>query len=48
MRIHNSYIINLQKVARYIKSTEDVVMTNEQKVPLAKSKKDDFVKWLSL
>lgn len=48
MRVHHSYIINLHKVVRYIKSTEDVVMNNDQKVPVAKSKKDDFLKWLNI
>lgn len=48
MRVHHSYIINLHKVVRYIKSSEDLIMNNDQKVPIAKSKKDDFVKWLNL
>ncbi|MES2680158.1 MAG: LytTR family DNA-binding domain-containing protein [Bacteroidota bacterium] len=48
MRIHHSYIINLHKVARYIKSTDSIVMNNDQKIPLAKSKRDAFFNWLEI
>lgn len=48
MRVHNSYVINLHKVCRYLKDQENIVMTNNQLVPLAKSRKDDFVKWLKI
>jgi two-component system, LytTR family, response regulator len=48
MRIHHSYIINLHKVARYIKSTDSIVMNNDQKIPLAKSKREAFFNWLDI
>jgi two-component system LytT family response regulator len=48
MRVHHSFIINLNKVVRYIKSSEQVVMQNEQEIPLAKSRKDEFLKWLEI
>lgn len=48
MRIHHSYIINLHKVVRYIKTSECVVMNNDQKLPLAKSKRESFFNWLEL
>lgn len=47
MRIHNSYMINLNKVMRYLKDQETVVMQNHQKIPLARSRKDVFYKWLN-
>ena len=48
MRIHNSYIINLSKVQRYLKAEECVVLNNEEKIPLSKSKKDTFYAWMNL
>lgn len=48
MRIHNSYIVNLNQVTRYLKSSEMLVMSNDQKVPLAKSRKDAFFEWLNV
>ena len=47
MRVHNSYVINLEKVTRYLKEEECIIMVTEQKIPIAKSKKDLFFKWLS-
>lgn len=47
MRVHHSFIINLQKVLRYIKETDDIVMTNSQKIPLSKSRRENFFKWLN-
>lgn len=46
LRVHNSYIINLHKVSRYIRETELIVMTDQEKIPLSKSRRDDFFKWL--
>ena len=48
MRVHNSYVINLHKVCRYLKDQENIVLANNQLVPLAKSRKDDFFKWLKI
>jgi two-component system LytT family response regulator len=48
MRIHNSFIINLNKVLRYLKAEECVVLNDEQKVPISKSKKDAFYTWLNI
>jgi two-component system, LytTR family, response regulator len=47
MRVHHSYIINLQKVSRYLKEEEDIIMVNKQKIPLAKSRRENFFKWLT-
>ncbi len=48
MRVHNSYIINLHRVARYLKDEETIIMMDGQKIPLAKSRKDEFFEWLKL
>lgn len=48
MRVHNSYIINLHKVSRYLKEEEIIIMANNKKIPLAKSRRDAFYDWLNL
>jgi two-component system, LytTR family, response regulator len=48
MRVHHSFIINLNKVIRYIKSSETAVMQNEQEIPISKSRKEEFLKWLEI
>lgn len=48
MRVHNSFIINLHKVTRYVKDEELIILMNGQKIPLAKSRKDEFFEWLKI
>lgn len=48
MRVHNSYIVNLHKVVRLIKASDTIVLKEDFKVPISKSKRDDFYKWLNL
>jgi two-component system, LytTR family, response regulator len=48
MRIHNSFIINLAKVCRYLKTSESVVMKGDKKVPVSKSKKEAFYRWMNV
>ena len=48
MRVHNSFIINLRKVIRYIKSSESVVMWNDLEIPVSKSRRDIFLRWLEV
>ena len=48
MRVHHSFIINLNKVVRYFKSAETVVMQNGQEIPISKSRKEEFLKWLEI
>ncbi len=48
MRVHQSYIINLNKVQRYLKIVDKIVMENNHKIPLAKSRRDDFFKWMGI
>lgn len=48
MRVHNSYIVNLARVARCLKLSDKIVMDNQQEVPLSKSRKETFFKWMGL
>lgn len=48
MRVHHSFIINLDKVSRVMKITDTIVMVDNQKIPLAKSRKNLFFKWLNM
>ena len=45
-RIHNSYIINLNKIKAFIKNEGYVVMDNDQKIPVARQRKSDFLEKL--
>ena len=42
-RIHNSYIINLNKVKEFIKTEGYVLMTSNHKIPVARQRKVDFL-----
>lgn len=46
MRVHNSFVINLRKVLRYIRTSETLIMQNNQEIPVSKSRRDEFMKWL--
>lgn len=49
MRVHQSHIINLNKVSRYLRDNGGtIVLKNNDHVPLSKNKKEDFMKWLAL
>ncbi|WP_317898825.1 LytR/AlgR family response regulator transcription factor [Aurantibacillus circumpalustris] len=48
MRVHHSFIINLKRVSKYLKNSENIVLTNDQQIPLSKSKKDNFIRWLNI
>lgn len=49
MRIHNSYIVNIREVKKFIRSkTGSVVMSNDQEVPISASRKKDFLDRLNL
>jgi two-component system LytT family response regulator len=45
-RIHNSYIINLNKIKEFIKNEGYVVMHSNQKIPVARQRKSDFLEKL--
>ncbi|HLT52849.1 MAG TPA: LytTR family DNA-binding domain-containing protein [Flavobacteriaceae bacterium] len=42
-RIHNSFIINLNKVKEFIKTEGYVVMSSNHKIPVARQRKVDFL-----
>lgn len=45
MRVHNSYLINLKEVKKYIKADGGyIIMNNNDSVSISRAKKDDFVK----
>ncbi|WP_299222935.1 LytTR family DNA-binding domain-containing protein [uncultured Psychroserpens sp.] len=45
-RIHNSYIVNLNKIKEFIKSEGYVVMQSNHKIPVARQRKSDFLEKL--
>ncbi|MDW5289324.1 LytTR family DNA-binding domain-containing protein [Formosa sp. PL04] len=45
-RIHNSYIVNLNKIKEYIKNDGYVVMQSNHKIPVARQRKSDFLEKL--
>jgi len=46
MRVHHSFIINLHKVLRYVRPEECIVLSEGQRIPLSKSKRDLFYSWM--
>lgn len=42
-RIHNSYIVNLNKVKEYLKTDGYVVLETQHKIPVSRQKKTDFL-----
>ena len=45
-RIHNSYIINLNKIKEFIKTEGYIVMESNHKIPVARQRKSDFLEKL--
>ncbi len=45
-RIHNSYIINLNKIKAFIKNEGYVIMDSDHKIPVARKRKSDFLEKL--
>lgn len=44
MRVHNSYLINLREVKRYVKADGGyILMKNEAHIPVSRSKKEEFL-----
>jgi two-component system LytT family response regulator len=49
MRVHNSFLINLNEVKKYIKSDGGyILMNNGDSVSISRNKKDDFFKIMNL
>ncbi len=42
-RIHNSYIINLNKIKEFLKTDGYVILENEKKIPVSRQRKTDFL-----
>ncbi len=47
MRVHHSFIVNLQRVERYFKESDSLIVC-DRKVPVAKSRRAEFLKWLNV
>jgi len=45
-RIHNSYIINLNKIKEFLKSDGYVVLENNTKIPVSRQRKSEFLEKL--
>ena len=48
MRVHHSFIINLTKVSRYLKMEENIVMQDQQNIPVSRSRRESFFSWLKV
>ena len=42
-RVHNSYIINLEKVKEYLKTDGYVILEPDHKIPVSRTKKSEFL-----
>lgn len=42
-RVHNSFVVNLQKVKEYLKTDGILVMENQKKIPVSRSRKSSFL-----
>ena len=48
MRVHNSFLINLKEVKKYVKADGGyIIMNNSDTVSISRSKKDDFIQVMS-
>ena len=45
-RIHNSFIVNLNKIKEYLKTEGYVIMESNHKIPVARQRKSDFLEKL--
>lgn len=49
MRVHQSHIVNLNHIIRFVRENGGLIITKDHsEIPLAKTKKDDFTKWLKV
>ena len=42
-RIHNSFVINLNRIKEFIKTEGYVIMDSNHKIPVARQRKSDFL-----
>lgn len=45
-RIHNSFVVNLDKIRSYVKNDGYVLLSNNQKIPVARQRKSEFLEKL--
>ena len=45
-RIHNSFIINLNKIKEFLKSDGYVILENNAKIPVSRQRKSEFLEKL--
>jgi two-component system LytT family response regulator len=48
MRVHQSHIINLKYVKKFLKDEGEIILVNDHQTPLSKNKKDAFMRWLDV
>ncbi|MCW3125912.1 MAG: DNA-binding response regulator [Bacteroidetes bacterium] len=48
MRINKQYLINLDKVARYIRNTGNVIMCENTEIQISRTRKDEFLSFLKV
>lgn len=46
MRVHHSFVVNLRRITRFIKERDSIIMSNNHKIPLSKSRRSPFIHWL--
>lgn len=46
-RVHNSYLINMEKVKEYLRAEGYVILENEVKIPVSRRKKAEFLSRMS-
>jgi two-component system, LytTR family, response regulator len=46
-RIHHSHLINLQHVKKFIRSEDEVLMVNGTRIPVARSRKSEFLEMVT-
>tara|TARA_R110000850_G_scaffold277058_1_gene421894 strand:- start:127527 stop:128270 length:744 start_codon:yes stop_codon:yes gene_type:complete len=42
-RVHNSFVVNLDKVREFVKTDGYVILNNKQKIPVSRNKKSSFL-----
>lgn len=46
MRVHNSFLINVAYITKYLKDQDTIVLCKLYNIPLAKGRKESFLNWL--